>query len=85
MPATERCQRGLLRSKDPSSRPPQVRQQSIALGTAHELRVTCSGKVPPPEAASQVYDIIEAAEHMDESGKAVILGDIYIASCRTWC
>lgn len=27
-----------------------------------------SGKVPPPEAASQVYDIIEAAEHMDESG-----------------
>lgn len=32
-----------------------------------ESRYFYRGKVPPPEVASQLYDVIEAAEAMDES------------------
>lgn len=37
-------------------------------GSAIPARDILSGRVPPPEVASRLYEIIEAAEGLDESG-----------------
>ena len=37
-------------------------------GSAVPARDILSGRVPPPEVASKLYEVIEAAEGIDESG-----------------
>ena len=37
-------------------------------GSAVPARDILSGRVPPPEVASRLYEVIEAAEGIDESG-----------------
>lgn len=37
-------------------------------GSAVPARDILGGRVPPPEAASRLYEIIEAAEGLDETG-----------------
>jgi hypothetical protein len=37
-------------------------------GSAIPARDILSGRVPPPEVASKLYEIIEAAEGLDETG-----------------
>ena len=46
-------------------------------GSAIPARDILGGRVPPPEIASRLYEIIEAAEGLDESG---LPGEAYIPS-----
>lgn len=62
-------QRGVLRPADPRHRPPDVRLPRFSLSNfLANASGRNSGKVPPPEAASALYEAIEAAEGVDESG-----------------
>jgi len=48
-------------------------------GAPVSARDILSGQVPPPEAASRMYDIIEAAENVDESG---LQGGAYVPGAQ---
>lgn len=42
--------------------------QNYLLGSPVPARDILGGRVPPPEVASRLYEVIEAAEGLDESG-----------------